>query len=176
MKVGCKLKGLPLLQRLYASQGPHNRIKSMEYAMSSLVFYYYHRIYFRHGGTSIRHTNFHLTLFYQCAAEITQEQRLHVNTFNILQRVIFVLKHMHCQHHTDYIFPSQWQYIFSRRLAVAMALHPQPGRGSWIALFDSGIIKSLGLQFVHASDANVSNTGNLPVLICAWEDFFLSQG
>ena len=88
---------------------------------------------------------------------------------------MFVLKHVHGQHYTAYIFPSQWQYIFCRRLAVAMALHPRLGRGSWIAQLDAGMIKSFGLLSVLASDVNIDNRGKFPVVLGAWEECFLSE-
>ena len=56
-----------------------------------------------------------------------------------------------------------------------MALHPQLRRWSWIAQFDSVIIKSLGLLSVLASDVNIDNRGNFQVLLGAWEEFFLSE-
>ncbi len=38
MKIRCKLKRFPLSLRPYACQGPYNGIKSLKYAMSSMVF------------------------------------------------------------------------------------------------------------------------------------------
>ncbi len=104
MKVGCKSQRVLQLERLYARQCPHNGIKSMEYALSVLVNFFCRHVDIRHGVTSSRLTNFHLTLFYQCAAEITQDQRLQVIAINILRRTMFVLQDVHSQHYTDYIF------------------------------------------------------------------------
>ena len=176
IKAGCKLKCFPLLQRLYIRNGPHDGIQSMKYALHVLICFYGRHNEFRHGTS---HGNgqlldFHLTLFYQCAAEITQEPGLHVKVINILRRVMSVLKHVHRQHYTACVFPGQWQYIFSRRLAVAMALHPQLRRWSWIAQFDGGI-KSLGLRSVLASDVNLDNIGKFPVVLGAWEECFMSE-
>ncbi len=46
------------------------------------------------------------------------------NEIDIVQRILFVIKHVQCHHFADYILPMEWQYIFRRRLAVAMSGRP----------------------------------------------------
>jgi hypothetical protein len=120
--------------------------------------------------------NFQLALLYQAATDIVQDQGLNGNGIDIMQRFCFVLAHMHTVHHSDVIFPSQWQYIFQRRLAVAMALHARLGSDSGMYLLESDITRSFALQSLHEADENVKNIGGFEVLKDRWEDFFLNEG
>ena len=149
-------------------------IKSMGKVMDIMLNFYIHRICTLGNRWSTgMYNGFHLTLFYQSAAEIIQEQKLNGKGHDIMRRLMFVLKHVHCEHYADTIFPSQWQYIFQRRLAVAMACHPRLGGDSGIAQMDAEMIRLLGLKSLHDTDENVAHNGNLQVIISRWEDFFL---
>ncbi len=77
---------------------------------------------------------FHLELFYQLAAEMlkSQEQlctnieevggRFDGCRADIMDKVMFIIKHTHCEYCSCFITPNRWRYIFGRRLAIAMAL------------------------------------------------------
>ncbi len=68
---------------------------------------------------------FNLTLFYLYIVEIRGGQMLNGNGIDIFQRIMFVIKHVHSNHFADYILPMELQYIFRRRLAVAMSGRPR---------------------------------------------------
>jgi hypothetical protein len=152
----------------------------MEKAMQIMVNFYIERICPDLGNrwATGMYNGFHLTLFYQSAAEIIQdEQKLNGKGHDIMRRLMFVLEHVHCEHYARTIFPSQWQDIFQRRLAVAMACHPRLGRDSRIAQLDVEMIKlSLGLNCLHDTGESIAYNSNLhQAILSRWEDFFLGQ-
>ncbi len=175
IKAGCKRHFstcLIFFDGVVPRQNPyHTGIKSMEKAMHIMVNFYIERIY-PDLGNRWSYNGFHLTLFYQSAAEIIQdEQKLNGKGHDIMRRLMFVLEHVHCEHYARIIFPSQWQDIFQRRLAVAMACHPRLGRDAGIAQLDVEMIRlSLGLEYFY----DYSNLHHQTIL-SRWEDFFLEQ-
>ncbi len=118
---------------------------------------------------------FKLTLLYQSADEVVQEQRVNDTGNDIMQRFLFVIAHIHCEHYADVIFPSQWREIVQRRLAVAMVLNPRLGGNSIMRRLEDSFIRSFSLHNFD-EDGDLSNVGDYDVLIERWEDFFLGVG
>ncbi len=108
----------------------------------------------------------------------TQEQ-LHMNIeevggsfkgcqADIMDRVMFIIKHEHCECCSYFITPNQWLYIFGRRLAIALALH----------VLNAELIKSMG-NF-GMLDADEEGRYTVPddcrkYTVETWEEFFLSE-
>ncbi len=185
LKAGCKRHFSTFLipfDGVIPRRNPYQTgIMSMEMAMDIMLNFYIHRICTDLGNrwSTGMYNCFHLTLFYQSAAEIIQdEQKLNGKGHDIMRRLMFVLEHVHCEHYARTIFPSQWQDIFQRRLAVAMAFHPRLGRDAGIAQMDAEMIRSsLGLKYFHdtadADDIFYISHLHDQAIISRWEDFFL---
>ena len=64
-------------------------------------------------------------------------------------RLKFLLKHTHCKHYCDVLFPDQIECILPRKAALAMGLHPRLGELSLFSRLDdalTGMIFSFSLD------------------------------
>ncbi len=54
----------------------------------------------------------------------------------VLKRFKFLLKHSHCKHYGDVLFPDQVEYMFQQKTVLAISLHSRLGKDSPFCLLD----------------------------------------
>jgi hypothetical protein len=61
----------------------------------------------------------------------------------VLKRFKFLLKHSHCKHYRDVLFPDQVEYILQRKTVLAMSLHSRLGKDSPFYLLDQYVTTTI---------------------------------
>ena len=78
---------------------------------------------------------FLLTL-YQSVRAVEGDQNMNDYGRAVLKRFKFLLKHSHCKHYCDVLFPDQVEYMLQRKTALAMSMHSRLGEHSPFHLLD----------------------------------------
>ena len=73
---------------------------------------------------------------YQSVLAVEHDQRVNDYGRAVLKRFKFLLKHSHCKHYGDVLFPDQVDYMLQRKTVLAMSLHSRLGKHSPFYLLD----------------------------------------
>ena len=77
-----------------------------------------------------------LVTLYQSVLAVEHDQRMNDYGRAVLKRFKFLLKHSHCKHYGDVLFPDQVDYMLQRKTVLAMSLHSRLGKHSPFYLLD----------------------------------------
>jgi hypothetical protein len=129
--------------------GPSDPItehESMNRAMCLFIGFYNHYLNSYFLTCEI---NWYLVTLYQSVLAAEGDQRINEYGRAVLKRLKFLLKHTHCKHYCDVLFPDQIECILPRKAALAMGLHPRLGELSLFSQLDdalTGMIFSFSLD------------------------------
>ena len=93
--------------------------------------------HFQYGGYCF------LVTLYQSVLAVEHDQRMNEYGRAVLKRFKFLLKHSHCKHYGDVLFPDQAEYMLQRKTALTMSLHPRLGERSPFSQLDPYLTKTI---------------------------------
>jgi hypothetical protein len=114
--------------------------------------------------------NWYLVTLYKSVLAAEGNQRINEYGRAVLKRLKFLLKHTHCKHNCDVLFPDQIEYILQRMAALAMGMHPRLGEHSLFSRLDdalTGMIFSFSLD----NDYNLTSLHNRFAALFAADDW-----
>ena len=119
----------------------------------------------------------HVVTLYQSVLAVEHDQGMNEYGRAVLKRLKFLIKHAHCKHYYNVLYPDQTEYILQRNTALAMGLHSRLGRHSLLSLTDpaiAGMISTISLEndlFLSAENNYTSLHNRFAALYAAdWDE------
>ena len=90
-----------------------------------------------------------LVTLYQSVLAIEHDQTMNDYGRAVLKRFKFLLKHSHCKHYCDVLFPDQVEYMLQRKTVLAMSLHSRLGERSPFTLLGQDLTTTIIDAFLN---------------------------
>jgi hypothetical protein len=129
----------------------------------------YFNVFFNNEYRSLSYN--YLATLYQSLEECKNDTYFNSNGREIISRVMFVMKWIHCEHLTSILFTDQFEYIKNRRTALAMCHHKQLGAGSLLNMLKEDQLQLI-LKLSFNEDPFLSNVGNESAILLKWTTFY----
>jgi hypothetical protein len=107
---------------------------------------------------------------YKSVLAAESDQRINEYGHAVLKRLKFLLKHTHCKHYCDVLFPDQIEDILPRKAALAMGMHPRLGELSLFSRLDDALTRMI-FSFSLDNDFNFTSLHHRFAALYAADDW-----